>query len=134
MVFKLDFRKAFDFVSWVALDKILKARGFCATFRGRVSNILCTRKTMILLKGTPKNWITCRNGLRQSDSLSPYLFLIINDHLQQLILQSQDLLNLHHPIFSHLPPTMLHYANDNCSHILPQSHSKHFFSCHEPYN
>uniref|UniRef100_A0A453NKF2 Reverse transcriptase domain-containing protein n=1 Tax=Aegilops tauschii subsp. strangulata TaxID=200361 RepID=A0A453NKF2_AEGTS len=111
MVFKLDFRKAFDSVAWPALDKILAIRGFSPTFRSWTQNILHIGKAAILLNGIPGNWIQCKNGLRQGDPVSPYLFLIVTDLLQQLILQNSEPA-LHHPIFSHLPPTVLQYADD----------------------
>ena len=111
MVFKLDFRKAFDSVAWPALDKILEVRGLSLLFRSWIQNLLHTGKTVVLLNGIPGKWIQCKNGLRQGDPASPYLFLIIADLLQQLILQNSEPA-LHHPIFSHLPPTVLQYADD----------------------
>uniref|UniRef100_A0A453SRE0 Reverse transcriptase domain-containing protein n=1 Tax=Aegilops tauschii subsp. strangulata TaxID=200361 RepID=A0A453SRE0_AEGTS len=76
-----------------------------------MQNILHTGKAAILLNGVPGNWIQCKNGLRQGDPASPYLFLIVADLLQQLIFQSSKSAP-HHPIFSHLPPTVLQYADD----------------------
>ena len=111
MIFKLDFRKAFDSVAWNALDKILVVCGFSQTFRGWIQKILHTGKTAILLNGIPGRWIPCKNGLCQGDPASPYLFLIVADLLQQLIFQNPDP-NLHHPIFTHMPPTILQYADD----------------------
>ena len=57
MVFKLDFRKAFDSVAWPALDRILTVRGFSQTFRNWIQNILHTGKAAILLNGVPGNSI-----------------------------------------------------------------------------
>ena len=111
MVFKLDFRKAFDSVAWPALDKILAIRGFSPTFRSWTRNLLYTGKAAVLLNGIPGTWIQCRNGLRQGDPASPYLFLIVADLLQHLIFQNSEPA-LHHPIFTHLPPTILQYADD----------------------
>lgn len=92
MVFKLDFRKAFNSVSWLALDKILKTRGVSPIFRGWINNTLSTGKMIILLNGVSGNWIDRKNGLRQGGPLSPYLFLIVADLLQQLIIHSGDFL------------------------------------------
>ena len=64
MVFKLDFRKAFDYVAWPVLDRILDARSFSQTFRYWIQNILHTGKTAVLLNGIPDHWIQCKKGLR----------------------------------------------------------------------
>jgi len=63
-ILKLDFKKAFDSVEWSSLDAILHIRGFDANWRSWISNILSTGKTVVLLNGVPRRWITCRRGLR----------------------------------------------------------------------
>jgi hypothetical protein len=55
MVIKLDFRKAFDSISWKSLQKILKHRGFPRRFRRWIKDILKTGKTAILLNGVPRH-------------------------------------------------------------------------------
>jgi hypothetical protein len=77
VVLKLDFRKAFDSVNWEALDVVLRARGFGSTFCWWIAAILSTGKTVVLLNEVPECGITCRNGLRQGNPISPYLFLAV---------------------------------------------------------
>jgi hypothetical protein len=71
VVLKLDFKKAFDSVSWYSLDKILAARCFDAKWRSWVSLILGSGKTAVMLNGVSGRWITCKRGLRQGDPISP---------------------------------------------------------------
>jgi mannosylglycoprotein endo-beta-mannosidase len=107
MVIKLDFRKAFDSISWKSLQKILKYRGFPRRFRYWIKDILKTGKTAILLNGVPGHWINCKNGLRQGDPLSRYLFIIVADLLQQLIKDAFPNGHLAHPLDYSLPATVL---------------------------
>jgi hypothetical protein len=111
-VLKLDFKKAFDSVNWEALDAVLRARGFGSTFRGWISAILSTGKTAVLLSGVPGPWIACRNGLRQGDSLSPYLFLAVAELLRCLLVEDVGDDRLLHPLADDLPCPVVQYADD----------------------
>jgi hypothetical protein len=82
---KTDFRKAFDTVQWDNLLYILETRGFDHKWIGWLKMLMGTAKTAILLNGTPGPWIQIKRGLRQGDSLSPLLFIILVDVLQQVI-------------------------------------------------
>jgi hypothetical protein len=112
VVLKLDFKKAFDSVSWAALDAILDARGLGALFRLWISSILSTGQTAILLNGVPGRWIRCRNGLRQGDPLSPYLYLAVADLLPCLIAAGEGADRLLHPLVDDLPCPVIQYADD----------------------
>lgn len=91
---KLDFRKAFNSVEWVSLDRILAAKGFPAKWRQWVHLLNTSSQTAVVLNGVPGKWIQCRRGLRQGDPLSPYLFIIVADLLQQMIIQASNRLQL----------------------------------------
>jgi hypothetical protein len=109
LVLKLDFSKAFDSINWSSLRLILLARGFPALWCDWMEMILTTSKSAILLNGIPGAWIDCKQGLRQGDPLSPYLFLLVADVLQQMIRQDPSLC---HPLLPGSPCPVLQYADD----------------------
>jgi hypothetical protein len=122
VVLNLDFKKAFDSVSWAALDAILNAHGLGALFRSWIFSIFSTGQTAILLNGVPGRWIRCRNGLRQGDPLSPYLYLAVADLLPYLIVTGEGADRLLHPIVDDLPCPVIQYVDDTLL-ILRAEHS-----------
>jgi hypothetical protein len=111
-MFKLDFRKAFDSISWDALERILLAKGFLALWCSWICMLNQTSQTAVLLNGIPGRWIQCRRGLWQGDPLSPFLFNIVADVLQQLILHASREGLLLHPLVHDIPCPILQYADD----------------------
>lgn len=112
LVLKLDFRKAFDTVSWDCLFEVLKARGFDHKWLQWMKALLKTAKTAILLNGIPGPWIQIKRGLRQGDPLSPLLLIILVDVLQQIIKKFSTQGWLNHPIVADLPCPVIQYAYD----------------------
>ena len=109
LVLKLDFAKAFDTVIWESLDTILKARGFHDRWCAWMRDILSSSKSAVLVNGCPGPWITCKRGLRQGDPLSPYLFLLVADSLQAMIMSAA---TVRSPVDSDSPCAVLQYADD----------------------
>ncbi|CAO2178496.1 unnamed protein product [Urochloa humidicola] len=109
LVLKLDFAKAFDSVDWGCLQEVLAARGFPDTWCRWISTMLNTSKMAVLVNGAPGPWFTCGRGLRQGDPLSPYLFLLVADVLQQMIKRTP---GIRHPAAASIPCPVLQYADD----------------------
>ncbi|CAN6352985.1 unnamed protein product [Urochloa humidicola] len=109
LVLKLDFAKAFDTVSWDSLDATMAARGFPQEWCCWIREMLHTSKLAVLVNGRPGTWFPCKRGVRQGDPLSPYLFLLVADVLQQMIKQDG---GIRHPAAADVPCPVLQYADD----------------------
>jgi mannosylglycoprotein endo-beta-mannosidase len=62
-----------------------EARGFLALWRRWMKQLLSNSWSAVLVNGIPGPWISCHQGLRQGDALSPYLFLLMAYILQRLV-------------------------------------------------
>ena len=109
---KLDFRKAFDSVSWDCLTQVLEARGFPPLWIQWIHALLSTGRSRVLINGEPGDPILAKRGFRQGDSLSPYLFILVADVLQRLCCWHFQNGTLMHPLGSHGFFPVLQCADD----------------------
>ncbi|GKV16979.1 hypothetical protein SLEP1_g27539 [Rubroshorea leprosula] len=84
-LFKIDFEKAFDKVSWSFLDHMMQKMGFCEKWRLWIQECLRSSLVSSLVNGSPSRQFKVTRGLRQGDPLSPFLFLIIAEGLNGLV-------------------------------------------------
>ena len=85
MALKLDMSKAYNWVKWIFLEKILLKMGFQASWVGLIVECITTVSYSILMNGEPKGLIQPSRGLRQGDPFSPYLLLFCAKGLNALI-------------------------------------------------
>ncbi|XP_016206964.1 uncharacterized protein LOC107647403 [Arachis ipaensis] len=84
-IIKLDFQKAYDRVKWNFVDIVLQKMGFGRRWREWVRECIGSASMAILINGSPSKPFKMERGLRQGDSLSPFLFVLVVEVLHRMI-------------------------------------------------
>ncbi|GJR92159.1 putative RNA-directed DNA polymerase, eukaryota, reverse transcriptase zinc-binding domain protein [Tanacetum coccineum] len=81
LIFKVDFEKAFDSVSWKYLDFVLHSLGFGNKWRSWIRACLHSSRAFILVNGSPTSKFSIKQGPMHGDPLSPFLFILVMEGL-----------------------------------------------------
>jgi len=88
VIVKLDFEKAYDSVSWEFLFYMMGRLGFCGRWIQWIKACLESATVSVLVNGSSTKEFKPSRGLRQGDSMTPFLFLIVAQVLTGLVKQA----------------------------------------------
>ena len=88
---KVDLEKAYDHVDWNFLDYVLRRMGFGTRWRSWVRTCISTVSFSVLVNGSPKGFFRSKRGIRQGDPLSPFLFLLVMEPLNYMLVRAKEL-------------------------------------------
>lgn len=110
---KIDIRKAFDTVCWDFVIKVLEAQHFPPMFIVWIKECISSPRFSIAINGELAGFFEGKKGLRQGDSISPYLFIMLMEVLSRMLDKAEiDGSFRLHPLCSSPKLTHLLFADD----------------------
>ncbi|GJQ89910.1 RNA-directed DNA polymerase, eukaryota, reverse transcriptase zinc-binding domain protein [Tanacetum coccineum] len=85
---KIDLQKAYDTVSWAFLEEILRQFGFHDQMVGWIMTRVSSSAFSICVNGQVHGYFKGARGLRQGDPISPYLFTLVMEVLNLIMIKN----------------------------------------------
>ena len=110
---KFDISKAFDTVKWYFLTYVLQDMGLPLQFILWIRVCISTAAFSVSVNGSLEGFFTNARGIRQGCSLSPYLYVILNNVLSKMLNKAaEDKQFGYHPQCKDVKLTHLCFADD----------------------
>ncbi|MCH85285.1 LINE-1 reverse transcriptase like, partial [Trifolium medium] len=91
LLFKVDFERVYDTVSWNFLERMMVKMGFAEKWMCWMRACIFNSSMSVLVNGSPTEDFKVGKGLRQGDPLSPFLFLIAAEGLTVMVKKAVDI-------------------------------------------
>ncbi|XP_058775315.1 uncharacterized protein LOC131649574 [Vicia villosa] len=85
LLFKVEFEKAYDKVSWNFLRYMMRRMGFGIRWMRWMESLVFTSNMSVLVNGSPTKEFGVERGLRQGDRISRFLFVVVAEGLKVLV-------------------------------------------------
>ena len=110
---KFDISKAFDTVKWSFITSVLQAMGLPPQFIQWIRLCISTAVFSVVVNGSLEGFFTSARGIRQGCSLSPYLYVILNNVLSKFLNKAAEAGEFaYHPQCQGVKLTHLSFADD----------------------
>ena len=90
----IDFEKAFGSIEWDFLYQSLEAFGFGPTLTGWIKTFYNNLSSCVINNGLFSKPFKLERGVRQGDPLSPYLFVVANEHVEGIKIDNDEIKTL----------------------------------------
>ena len=88
MTLKIDLEKAYDRLNWKFLELVLSNTGFSDAWINNIMKCVSSATLKLLWDGKKLEGFRPSRGVRQGDAMSPYLFVLCIEQLNNMIVAS----------------------------------------------
>lgn len=125
ILINIDFKKAFDSVSWAFLDATLLKFNFGPSFTHWIKTLYGNISSCVKSNGSTSKYFPVNRGVRQGDPLSPYLFILVVEIMSSAIRQDRNIEGIQ---LKETQVKVLQYADDTNGLLKNLSSAKKFLT------
>jgi hypothetical protein len=124
MLIAIDFEKAFDSLSWKYLFKTLEIYNFGREFQNWIKLLYTDISSCVINEGYTTPYFELQRGVRQGDSLSPYLFILALELCTLKIRNEKEIKGL---VFNGHEIKLVNYADDTTAIMKDEESASRLF-------